>query len=321
MREEISTLQAFLYIDWLFLTKIMKRFFRQLTLGYKAYGSAVQLVIDRKLYVWFLIPLLVMIGIYFLGEWIVNLQRSPKVEQVSTMNDMVWYALSQHSLDIFGTVIAKFSKYLVVIVLSPLFAYISERVEEFLTDNSYPFSLTQTINDVKRGVRIAFRNILWEYFFLIIVIGLTAFLDGGIKTALFFSLPLAIGFFYYGFGFIDYVNERRRLNIEQSIYFGRRHRGIAIAIGSVYSLLFLMPLDFKEMLDFSTFSQSPIQTAINSLIHFVGWVMISAAPILAIIAATIAMHESVDLSSNEFARKKNVYTSEEENGLNFEDKA
>lgn len=298
----------------------MKRFFQHLLVGYRAYANAIQLVIDRRLYAWFLIPLVVMIGIYFFGEWIISLQRSPKVDQVRTMNDMVWYALSQHSLDIAGTVISKFSKYLVVIVLSPLFAYISERVEEFLTENVYPFNFKQTVNDVKRGVRIAFRNILWEYFFLIVVIGLTAFLEGGVKTALFFSLPLAIGFFYYGFGFLDYINERRRLNIEQSIYFGRKHRGVAVAIGSVYSLLFLMPLDFAEMLDFRQFSDYPIQTIVTSLIHFIGWVMVSSAPVLAIIAATLAMHEVVDLSSNEYALKKNVDTSYEENGLNFEDK-
>lgn len=289
-------------------------------MGYKAYGNAVQLVIDRRLYAWFIIPLVVMIGIYFFGEWIISLQRSPKVDQVRTMNDMVWYALSQHSLDIAGTVISKFSKYLVVIVLSPLFAYISERVEEFLTENVYPFNIRQTVNDVKRGVRIAFRNILWEYFFLIVVIGLTAFLDGGVKTALFFSLPLAIGFFYYGFGFLDYINERRRLNIEQSIYFGRKHRGVAVAIGSVYSLLFLMPLDFTEMLDFREFYEYPIQTLVTFLIHLIGWIMIASAPVLAIIAATLAMHEVVDLSSNEYALKKNVDNSSPENGLNFEDK-
>jgi CysZ protein len=287
-------------------THSMKRFFSQLFTGFKAYGSAIQLVIDRKLYGWFLVPLVVMIGIYFFGEWVSSLQRAPKVDQVRTMNDMVWYALSQHSLDLAGTIISKFSKYLVVVLLSPMFAYISERVEEFLTENVYPFSLQQTIHDVKRGVRIALRNILWEYFFLIVVIGLTVFLEGGIKTALFLSLPLLVGFFYYGFGFIDYINERRRLNIEQSIYFARRHRGLAMAIGSVYSLLFLMPLDFKEMLDFSDFSTSPVLTIVNFLIHVVGWVMISCAPILAIMAATIAMHETVDLSSNEYAQKKSV---------------
>lgn len=298
----------------------MKRFFHQLLIGYKSYATAIQMVIDHRLYLFFIIPLILMIGIFFLGEWVVNMQRAPAIKEVQTMNDMVWYALSQHSLDIVGTVVSKSSKYLVVIILSPLFSYVSERIEELLTSNRYKFNLQQTIHDVRRGVRIALRNVMWEYFFLIVVIGLTAFLDGGIKTALFFSLPLLIGFYYYGFGFIDYINERRRLNIEQSIYFLRKHRGIAMSIGSVYSILFLLPLDFKEMLDFSSFSESPGQTILDFCIHFFGWIMVSSAPVLAIIAATIAMHEVVDLGENEYAIKTSVDNIPEKNGAIFEDK-
>lgn len=281
----------------------MKRFFRHLFLGYKSYGSAIQMVIDHRLYIYFLIPCILMIGIHYLGVWVVNQQQSPAIDTVRTMNDMVWYAISQHSLDIVGTVVSKSSKYLVVILLSPLFAFVSERIEEILTANRYPFNFKQTVKDVKRGVRIALRNVMWEYFFLIVVIGLTSFLDGGIKTALFFSLPLLIGFYYYGFSFLDYINERRRLNIEQSIYFIRKHRGVAMAIGSIYSLLFLLPIDFREMMDFKDFDNYPWQTIIDFVINFIFWILISAAPVLAIIAATIAMHETVDLSNNEYAIK------------------
>lgn len=298
----------------------MKRFFSHLLIGYRSYAAAIQMVIDHRLYIYFLIPSFLMIGIYFFGEWLVNMQRAPSISNVQTMNDMVWYALSQHSLDIVGTVISKSSKYLVVILLSPLFAFVSERIEEILTSNKYRFSFQQTVHDVKRGVRIALRNVMWEYFFLIVVIGLTAFLDGGLKTAVFFSIPLAIGFYYYGFSFMDYINERRRLNIEQSIYFLRKHRGIAISIGSVYSLLFLMPLDFKQMLNFSDFSAHPGQTILDFVIYFFGWIFISAAPVLAIIAATISLHEIVDLSDNEYALKKKVDNSDDKNGVIFEDK-
>ncbi|GAA0874634.1 hypothetical protein GCM10009118_10420 [Wandonia haliotis] len=298
----------------------MKRFFRHLFLGYKSYGSAIQMVIDHRLYIYFLIPCILMIGIHYLGVWVVNQQQSPAIDTVRTMNDMVWYAISQHSLDIVGTVVSKSSKYLVVILLSPLFAFVSERIEEILTANRYPFNFKQTVKDVKRGVRIALRNVMWEYFFLIVVIGLTSFLDGGIKTALFFSLPLLIGFYYYGFSFLDYINERRRLNIEQSIYFIRKHRGVAMAIGSIYSLLFLLPIDFREMMDFKDFDNYPWQTIIDFVINFIFWILISAAPVLAIIAATIAMHETVDLSNNEYAIKSTDENNDPENGAVFEDK-
>jgi CysZ protein len=220
------------------------------------------------------------------------------------MSDIIWYAFGQHWLEIMGTVISKFSKYLVVVLLSPMFALLSEKVEEMLTKNRYPFKLQQTFNDVKRGIRIVVRNMMWEYFFFIIVLGLVAFFDGGVRATLFFSIPLTIGFFYYGFSFIDYINERRRLNVEQSVFFVRKHRGLAVAIGSVYSLLFLLPIDFHAMLDFSALFVSPWEAIKSIVINFIAWLIVSAAPILAIITATLSMHELVDLSGNEYALKQ-----------------
>jgi len=110
-------------------------------------------------------------------------------------------------------------------------------------------------------------------FFIVFIVA--QFFGGGFKNVLLLSLPLAFGFYFYGFGFMDYINERRRLNIEQRIYFLRNHRGVAVASGSVYSLLFMVP--------------------------YVGVVI---APIWACVAATLAMHELVDLSQNEWALPK-----------------
>jgi CysZ protein len=298
----------------------VKRFLQQLTLGYKSYITAIQMVFQHRLYIYFIIPLVLMIGIYFLGDWIVHLQKTPHNNNIRSINDIIWFAFNQHTLDLTGTIIMKSSKYLVVILLSPLFAHVSERIEELLTQNRYPFNLQQTINDVKRGVRIALRNIMWEYFFIVVVIGITVFLDGDLKTALFFSLPLIIGFYYYGFSFLDYINERRRLTIEQSIFFIRKHRGLAISIGSIYSLLFILPLDFHKMMDFTRFYSQPFYEIGEFFLHFIMWLLISFSPVLAIISATIALHETVDLNDNDYAIKKNSSTSFSKNGVVFEDK-
>ena len=286
----------------------MRAFFSDFFLGFKNYGKAVQLIVRHNLYVYFIVPVALMAGIFLFGKWVQSNQSAPDFATIKTMNDVVWYSFGQHWLEISGTVISKFSKYLVVIVLSPLFALLSERIEEILTENRYPFRLQQTVNDVKRGVRIAVRNIMWEYFFLIIVLGLTAFLDGGIRTVLFFSIPLCIGFFYYGFSFMDYVNERRRLGIEQSVYFVRKHRGLAIAIGSVYSLLFLVPVNFEGMTDFSMVEAEPFTTLAMIFLRILAWFCVSAAPVLAIVAATVSMHDLIDLSNNPYAIKTSSKT-------------
>jgi CysZ protein len=282
----------------------MKNFFSDLFLGYKNYIKAIRFVFTHRMYMYFFIPLLLMMGIYLFGRWVVSKQFAPDIHSIHHMSDIIWYAFGQHWLEIMGTVISKFSKYLVVVLLSPMFALLSEKVEEMLTKNRYPFKLQQTFNDVKRGIRIVVRNMMWEYFFFIVVLGLVAFFDGGLRATLFFSIPLAIGFFYYGFSFIDYINERRRLNVEQSVFFVRKHRGLAVAIGSVYSLLFLLPIDFHAMLDFSAVFVSPLEAIKSILFNFMAWLIVSAAPILAIITATLSMHELVDLSGNEYALKE-----------------
>ena len=203
----------------------------------------------------------------------------------------------------FGLTLMKFSKYIVVILLSPLFSVLSEKVEKELTGNKYPFSLRQILHDVKRGVRIALRNIMWEYIFLSLILMVTFFGWDNPKSSPIFYITYFIAFFYYGFSFIDYINERRRLDIDQSIHFMRNHRGLAIAIGSVYSLLILVPVDIAVMLDYSNFLNAPFRTLGNSLLQLVLWFLASVSPILAIVAATLSMHELVDLSSNQWSQK------------------
>jgi hypothetical protein len=83
----------------------------------------------------------------------------------------------------------------------------------------------------------------------------------------------------------------------------RNHRGLAIAIGSVYSLLILVPVDIAVMLDYSNFLNAPFQTLGKSLLQLVLWFLASVSPILAIVAATLSMHELVDLSSNQWSQK------------------
>jgi CysZ protein len=94
------------------------------------------------------------------------------------------------------------------------------------------------------------------------------------------------------------------LDIDQSIHFIRKHRGLAIAIGTVYSLLILVPVDLAEMVNFSGFLDHPFETLGNSLLQFLLWFLASCSPILAIVAATLSMHELVDLNTNVFSEKK-----------------
>ena len=111
-----------------------------------------------------------------------------------------------------------------------------------------------------------------------------------------FYLIYAIAFYYYGFSFIDYVNERQKLNMDESVQFVRQNRGLAVAIGMIYSILILMPVDLRVIFSFSSFENASFFVGIGGfLLHLILWFFAATAPILAIVAATIAMNDVVDL--------------------------
>ncbi len=274
----------------------MMLFFKHFWLGLKSFAEAFRFIRDNRLYWYFLIPATLMLLIYKLGDWISHRTPTPNFD---TMNGIVWhliYLLFEISI---ALLLMKFAKYLVVILLSPLLSHLSQRCEKILTGNHYPFDMHLLIDDVKRGLRIAMRNLMWEYFFFLIILVVSYFGWEDPRSSPVFYLTFVIGFFYYGFSFIDYINERRRLNMDESIVFVRKHRGLAIAIGGIYSLLILVPVDLSTLFSFEHIAEDPGMGILQLLLHLFLWACASIAPILAIVAATISMHRLVDLSKND----------------------
>lgn len=276
--------------------------------GISSYIEGTKFIFKHKLWYYFIFPAILSIGIFLLGQYFVSLELNVaqrlKENNPETLNELIWLNIESVILDGFYVIFTKFNKYIVIIVLSPLLAMLSEKMEEIITGNLYPMNLKQLIHDVRRGIKIALRNMFWEYFFLIVVIGLAAFFENETKAMFIFSIPLIIGFYYYGFGFIDFINERRRLNIQQSTYFVRNHRGLAMAIGGVYSLLFLLPEFFKWTAP-GVFG--------NTYVYFtISTIAVTFAPILAMASATLSMQKVVGLENNEWAIKKKENPSDED---------
>ncbi len=266
----------------------------------RAYLKAVKFIIEHKLYWYLIFPAVLMLIIYKLGAMVKNHTMKPDAEN---MNEIVWYLLYILIEISIAMLLMKFAKYLVVVILSPLISHLSMKTEKILTGNTYPFSISQLIHDIKRAMRIVIRNFMWEYFFFLIIFIVSILGWDDPKSSPIFYLTFVIGFFYYGFAFMDYINERRRLDIDESIVFIRQNRGLAIAIGSIYSLLILVPVDLGALFDWSNFSEAPLQVIGRFFLHLFLWLCAAAAPILAIVAATIAMDDLVDLKSNKYSAK------------------
>jgi CysZ protein len=176
-----------------------------------------------------------------------------------------------------------------MIFLSPLLAILSEKTEEILTGNKYKFNLKQLIIDVKRGIGIAIRMLIAETILAYIIWGEIIAPILGVNNFIVGLVTLIIGFYFYGFAYIDYINERLRLSIRESWRFMKKHAGLAIAIGSVYSLFYKIP--------------SLISTNNKWLDIILDNFGVLFAPLLAIVAATIAMHKLVNLNNSKFAQK------------------
>ena len=275
-------------------------------LGFKSYVEAIKFIWKHKMWVYFIFPIMIFVGIYYLGYQFENLRHSAKTMDSDKTIVKLWSAFLSGIFWILAYVIFNFMRYILIIIISPILSIVSEKVEQIITGNKYKFNLKQLIRDIKRTINIAIRNIFWEFgiilTFLILItligkiVGLPAEVVSGAKW--FFGMVVA--FYYYGFGFIDFMNERRRLNIKESISFGRKHRGFAIALGLVFTILFHYTNKYFTQVG------SQLEGTTFFFIIMASSIIMAIIPILTIVAATLGVHEIIDLNDNEFAQKKQL---------------
>lgn len=255
------------------------KFFKDFFIGIQAYWEAVQLIINKNLWLYFLFPTILSLIIFYGKETLLDQVMEFNPDSIVKENGE-----RDHNAILFTGIFslayyiaAELSNYVVLIVLVPLLSFLSLRTEKILTGNRYKFSLKQLQNDITRAMNIAFRNMFRQ----ILLIALWLVLALIIEPLSTFTpvVIFCIGFYYYGFSLLDYTQERRRLNMKESIVFIKKNAGMAIAIGAIFSIIFKLPTEYGQV---------------------AGAIL---APILGIIAGTIAMHKKVDLSKNKFAIK------------------
>jgi len=270
----------------------MLLFFKEFITGLRSCWQGVKFIFEHRFYWYFLVPAILMLIIYYLGNLLL---RSEIEADLSNMNGIVWYFIHVVVNISVAILLMKFAKYIVVIVLSPLLSHVSQRCKNYLSQEHANekthlliIDYKQIIKDAKRGVRLAFRNILWEYFFFIIILIISYIFWDEPRNAPIFYITFIIGFYYYGFSFLDYECERRKMDEQQSIAYVRTHRGLAMSIGMVYSMLILVPVDISRIFFISEQGILTFGKFLDIFIHLLLWICASVAPILAIVSAAIA---------------------------------
>ncbi len=259
-------------------------FTKGLKLGIQSYSKAYQFIKKYKLTWYFLFPLILNIVLFTVGysstvslstKWFVYVTDWLNIDSWNFwgsgfLSSMLLLFLNIVLRLLFIIIFAYIGGYVVIVLMSPVYAILSEKVETILTGNKYPFEFNQFIKDIWRGVKLATRNFLIELFLTLILL-LLSFVP---IVGLFTSLTLfIISSYFYGFSFIDFSLERKKLNMNESIAFVKMNKGLAIGNGTIFSLVLLIP--------------------------FVGVLISGFVSIIALVAATIATTETLVMKQNE----------------------
>jgi len=226
-------------------------FWTKFGIGVKSYLDAFKFVFNNGLWVYFFYPVIIAI-LMFIGGYALIEMLSEEIEAMvmgyfesdatgwtSILTGFLSFFIGIAFKILFFFIYSTFSKYILLIVMSPIMALLSEKTDEIITGNKYPFKMEQFVRDVFRGIAIALRNMFIEFG---IIIGSFFFMWIPVVGWLMPIVLLIISYYYYGFSMIDYTSERRRLKIKESIRYIRNNKGLAIGNGFIFALLFSIPL-------------------------------------------------------------------------------
>ncbi|MBI9068231.1 MAG: EI24 domain-containing protein [Salinivirgaceae bacterium] len=232
------------------------RQFKGISIGFSSFFKAIPFIFKNKLWWTFLIPIALSLTLYIIGfsfvgnmgDWLKGIinncllteNSSEFVTGVVKILGGITKLLMQF---IFLIIFYYLSGYILLILLSPLFAWISERTDQIINQTDYPFEWKQFFKDIWRGIALAFRNLFYE-----IAISLIVIIINFIPVINFISAPLSVIFlfllssYFYGFSYMDYTSERKKLNAKESIQLIRNNKGMAIANGALFSFSLLIPV-------------------------------------------------------------------------------
>jgi CysZ protein len=148
-----------------------------------------------------------------------------------------------------------FFKYIILIIGSPVFAYLSEKTEAIIEGKEYSFNWSVVKKDCIRSIKLDLRNCGWQSVYLIALILLSLVPVIGWITPV---IALLMECYYFGFSMLDYSFARINFTPAQSTAFTGRHKGLAIG---------------------------------NGLLFYIMHLVIVLAPAYAIIAATLSVHK------------------------------
>lgn len=210
----------------------------------------------RHFNIFFLVPVLLFIALFvlfsFLGDSIYGIISDKLYSYISVQQDSGWFfSIISFLLRgvlfvlfklIFFFVFFFFSGYVILIILSPILSYLSEKTEKIVKGKDYPFSFNIWFKQIARSILLSIRNMFIQLALTLIVLILSFFPIIGWLISPFAALFIFIfNAYFFGFSFLDYSFERKGLNISQSVSLVRKNKGLAVGFGMLFYVVYLIP--------------------------------------------------------------------------------
>jgi len=238
----------------------MNKLFHNFGLATGHYSKAISFIFKNKLAWFFLFPLAFNIILWIIGfnlvgdltdfaiKWTEEQSGSGTwnfwgAEYLQMgMSGLIWIILKILFFIVFGY----FGGFIILVVMSPVLAILSEKTEKILTGKEYEVNAEQIMRDVVRGILIALRNASIEFGLLLIITPLSFILSfipviGWLLVIACQAFMFFISSYFYGFSYMDYMNERRKLNVYKSIGYMRRNKGAVMGNGSIFTVSTMIP--------------------------------------------------------------------------------
>ena len=227
-------------------------FFQGLWFGIKSYGAAGRILFSRP-FRWFMVfPLaaafvLFLIGNYFAVSWweslsdIVQRQVTAWIAGISWLdwlNKGVGFIIRISIRLFYFFLFAVWGGYIVMVVMSPVYSWLSERVESRLSGVRYSFSFKQLLWEIGRGIWVAVRCMLFQTVLMLFLFFASFLPVIGLVTPV---LTFIVSAYFYGFAFMDYAIERKRFKVRESMCYMRQNAGVVIGIGAIFALSLAIP--------------------------------------------------------------------------------
>jgi len=242
---------------------------KEIVIAVQSWGEARRFIQQHRLFKWIIIPGIIYTALFIAGMLVFWQSSDGVVSWISRQLGIETWLQKERSewlsfLFVMTGMMLRlvlvlfyfsFFKYLILIIGSPVFAYLSEKTEAIIDGKEHVINWPDLKKDCIRNIKLSLRNCGWQSVYLFSLILLSLIPVVGWITPI---IALLMECYYFGFSMLDYSFARIQFTPAQSVAFTGRHKGLAIG---------------------------------NGLLFYIMHIVIILAPAYAVIAATLSVHK------------------------------